>query len=205
VGKDQYLVFLSADHGVAHVAGFSKEHKLPGGTFPSGEVEHALDSVVRKQFGNYRFMLSFMNNQIVFDHQLIDSVKADKKAISAFVINYLSKVEGVDRVFETKDIMTEPMAEKVRTKLANGFYPSRCGDIQILLKSGWMGGSGIGTTHGAWNPYDTHIPLLWYGWKIRSGKTNREVYMTDVAPTIAAMLRIQMPSGTTGNVIQEIF
>jgi phosphopentomutase len=64
-------------------------------------------------------------------------------------------------------------------------------------------GSG-GTTHGAWGPYDAHIPLLWYGWGIKAGKTNRETYMTDIAPTIAAMLHIQMPSGNVGKVITEI-
>ncbi len=61
-----------------------------------------------------------------------------------------------------------------------------------------------GTSHGLWNPYDAHIPLLWYGWGIKAGKTNRELYMTDIAPTLAALLHIQMPNGSVGNVIKEI-
>ena len=61
-----------------------------------------------------------------------------------------------------------------------------------------------GTTHGLWNPYDAHIPLLWYGWGIKQGKTNREIYMTDIAPTLAALLRIQMPGGSIGTVITEV-
>jgi hypothetical protein len=60
--------------------------------------------------------------------------------------------------------------------------------------------SSTGTTHGLWNPYDAHIPLLWYGWGIKKGKTNRETYMTDIAPTIAALLHIQMPGGCIGKV-----
>jgi phosphopentomutase len=55
-----------------------------------------------------------------------------------------------------------------------------------------------------WNPYDAHIPLLWYGWGIKAGKTNRETYMTDIAPTVAALLNIQMPSGSIGKVITEV-
>jgi hypothetical protein len=54
------------------------------------------------------------------------------------------------------------------------------------------------------NPYDSHIPLLWYGWGIKQGATNREVYMTDIAPTLAAMLHIQMPNGCIGKVITEV-
>ena len=59
-------------------------------------------------------------------------------------------------------------------------------------------------THGLWNPYDAHIPLLWYGWGIKQGKTNRETYMTDIAPTVSALLHIQMPSGCVGKVIEEV-
>jgi phosphopentomutase len=62
----------------------------------------------------------------------------------------------------------------------------------------------MGTTHGLWNPYDSHIPMLWYGWGIRKGKTNRETYMTDITPTLAAMLKIQMPNGSVGKVIEEV-
>ena len=89
--------------------------------------------------------------------------------------------------------------------IENGYYPPRCGDIQIIFKSNYMENySPTGTTHGMWNPYDSHIPLLWYGWGIKPGKTNRETYMTDIAPTLAALLRIQMPSGTIGTVINEV-
>ena len=89
--------------------------------------------------------------------------------------------------------------------LVNGYYPPRGGDIQIILLPGWIESfASTGTTHGLWNPYDAHIPLLWYGWGINKGKTNRETYMTDIAPTIAALLRIQMPSGTIGKVISEV-
>jgi hypothetical protein len=87
---------------------------------------------------------------------------------------------------------------------ANCYYPTRSGDIQLVLKPGFLQGSGNGTSHGLWNPYDSHIPLLWYGWNIKQGKTNRETYMTDIAATVAAMLHIQMPSGSVGNVIEEV-
>lgn len=88
--------------------------------------------------------------------------------------------------------------------LANGYYPSRSGDIQVVLKPGYIDGGSTGTTHGLWNPYDSHIPLVWYGWKIPVGKTHRETYMTDIAPTLAALLHIQEPNGNVGTVITEL-
>src|SRR5205085_2973017 len=87
---------------------------------------------------------------------------------------------------------------------SNGYFPNRSGDIQFVLKPGYVEGDGYGTSHGLWNPYDAHIPLLWYGWGITHGKTNREVYMTDIAPTVSALLHIQMPSGCVGKVIGEV-
>ncbi|MDR0544018.1 MAG: alkaline phosphatase family protein, partial [Odoribacteraceae bacterium] len=59
-------------------------------------------------------------------------------------------------------------------------------------------------THGTWNPYDSHIPLLWMGWGIRHGHSNEEVYMTDIAPTVAALLRVQMPNGCIGKPIADV-
>ncbi|MBM3440855.1 MAG: alkaline phosphatase family protein, partial [Bacteroidetes bacterium] len=68
----------------------------------------------------------------------------------------------------------------------------------------WIDGGETGTTHGLWNPYDSHIPLLWYGWGIRPGRSTEEVYMTDIAATVAALLRIQMPNGCVGKPIKAI-
>jgi hypothetical protein len=89
--------------------------------------------------------------------------------------------------------------------LNNGYHPKRSGDIQLILKPNYIEAWGsTGTTHGLWNPYDSHIPLLWYGWGIKQGKTNRETYMTDIAATLAALLKIQMPNGCVGQVITEV-
>ena len=87
----------------------------------------------------------------------------------------------------------------------NGYYPKRSGEIQFILQPQWIEGfTQGGTTHGSWNPYDSHIPLVWFGWNVKSGKTNRNTAMTDIAPSVAAMLHIQMPSGSIGHVIEEM-
>jgi phosphopentomutase len=73
-----------------------------------------------------------------------------------------------------------------------------------MLLPQYMETGTTGTTHGEWNPYDAHIPLLWYGWTIKPGHSNQEVYMTDIAPTVAALLHIQMPNGAIGKPIEAI-
>ncbi|MFL5747345.1 MAG: alkaline phosphatase PafA [Niastella sp.] len=204
VGKGQYVVFLSADHAVAHVPGFSKENKLPGGIAPAARWSQDLGKILNEKFGSSRLIIGNFNHQIYLNHQVIDSMKLDVNAVKRTVIQYLILQPEVGQVFDLNKLMEVPLTAKQRDMVANGYNQHLSGDIQVMLQSGYMEGSGTGTTHSAWNPYDSHIPLLFYGWNVPKGKTNREVYMTDIAATLAAMLHIQMPSGCIGHVIEEV-
>jgi predicted AlkP superfamily pyrophosphatase or phosphodiesterase len=204
VGKGQYLVFISADHGAAHIPAFLKSHKLPGGTISGGVYMKAVDSILRKRYGNYSLIETEQNNQFFLNHRLLDSLNINQKDVSKLIIDFMKKQDIVERVFEISELSNETMPEKMKSSIINGYYPKRGGDIEYTLKPGYFEGGETGTTHGSAFPYDTHIPLVWYGWNIKPGKTNRETHMTDVAPTVAAMLRIQMPSGNVGSVIEEV-
>ena len=203
VGKNQYTVFLTADHAVAHVPGFMKENKLPGGVL-EGLNAKDLNSKLKAKFGTDNLVASMMNDQIYLNHGKLDSAKLDEEPVKEWIIQYVKKNEAVANGFATADIMTTPINKTLREMLANGFNPRRSGDIQMILKPGYIEGGATGTTHGAWYPYDAHIPLVFYGWGIKKGKTNRETYMTDIAATVAALLHIQMPSGTVGKVIEDV-
>jgi len=204
VGEGQYLVFLSADHAAAHVPLFMKEHQLPAGTVPYDMYRRGADSVLKKQFGNYNFIEAEQNFQLFFNHQLMDSLKIDKALAEKLVIDFLISQKGIDRAFKLSEAATVAMNERLRSSIMNGYYPERCGDIQFMMRANYFAGGSTGTTHGSLFPYDTHIPLVWYGWKIKPGRTTKTTYMTDVAPTIASMLRIQMPSGSIGEAITEV-
>jgi hypothetical protein len=136
---------------------------------------------------------------------VIESSRLNISEIKKFIINQLSVLPGIARVFDLENIMQVPLNSLVKEMLVNGYYPNRCGDIQIIFQPQWIEGySRTGTTHGLWNPYDAHIPLLWYGWGIKHGSSSREVSIVDIAPTLAALLKIQKPSGSIGKVITEV-
>lgn len=205
VGKDQYTVFLSADHGVAHIPEFMKENKLPAGRVMMSNVIKLLNKTLLENFKISNLIVSDYNYQLHLNHPAIDSAKLDKKELIDWIIEYMSVEPGIDRVFALEDLNKVPLNSTIRKLLNNGYYPKRSGDIQLILKPNYIESWGTtGTTHGLWNPYDTHIPLLWYGWGIKQGKTNRETYMTDIAATVAALLKIQMPNGCVGQVISEV-
>jgi hypothetical protein len=96
------------------------------------------------------------------------------------------------------------MPREVKEMYIKGYHPKLGGDIQLVMKSGYFYGWTTGTSHGTWYAYDAHIPMVWMGWGIPHGHTTRTTYMTDIAPTLSALLKIQMPSGNIGNPVFEI-
>ncbi|MBD0286547.1 MAG: alkaline phosphatase family protein [Flavisolibacter sp.] len=204
IGKNQYLVFLSADHGVVQAPGFLQENSIPAGSF-SADIVGSLNSQLRQQFGRDRIIGDAMNYQLHLNRSVIDSFKLNEKEIINAIIRQSTTIKGIARAIDITQLRNATLNQKVQEMLINGYFPNRSGDIQLIFAPQWIEGyTSGGTTHGLWNPYDTHIPLLWYGWGIKAGKTNREIYITDIAPTLAALLHIQMPSGCVGVPIEEV-
>lgn len=205
VGKGQYTFFLSADHGVAHTPEFMLENKLPAGRVYMNTVVSNLNKAAAEKYKIKNLIVADDNYQLHLDHPSLDSTKVDEEELIDWFVKKLHAEPGIDRAFALEDLNEIPLPATIRKMLNNGYYPRRNGEIQVILKPGYIDAfSSTGTTHGLWNPYDTHIPLLWYGWGIKQGKTNREIYMTDIAPTIAALLHIQEPNGSVGTVITEL-
>ena len=97
--------------------------------------------------------------------------------------------------------MTESIPEEVKYRIVNGYNRERSGDVQIVLKPNFYTHGMKGTDHGAWNLYDTHIPLVFMGWGIKHGATTKRTFMTDIAPTIGALIHVQAPNGCVGHPI----
>ena len=204
IGKGNYLVFLTADHGVAHIPAFLAEHKIPGGSFDEGELRKELNQSLEIFFGMKNIVSSLQNYQVYLNTTELENQGKDIAAVKALIIKNLLQKNFITSAFETAKLASVVLPESQRLMLINGYNTKRSGDIQFILKPGYFDGGNKGTTHGLWNPYDAHIPLLFYGWNVKPGKTNRETYMTDIAPTVAAMLKIQMPNGCVGKVITEV-
>jgi phosphopentomutase len=93
----------------------------------------------------------------------------------------------------------------IKERIINGLNRTRSGDIQIITKDNFLPTyAKTGTSHSVWNSYDAHIPLIFMGWGIQKGESNQEYHMTDISPTICALLKIQFPSGNIGNPIVEV-
>ena len=203
LGKGNYLTFLTADHGVAHIPAFLAANKIPGGTFSDDEFSKEINQEIETKFGLKKLVQSVQNYQVYLNFNEVEKQGKDKAAIVSDVIKLLKQKPYIINAFETEKIIQTTLAEPQKSMMVNGYNPKRSGDIQFTFKPGYFDGGKKGTTHGLWNPYDAHIPLLFFGWNVKQGHTNRETYMTDISATVAAMLQIQMPSGCVGKVITE--
>jgi predicted AlkP superfamily pyrophosphatase or phosphodiesterase len=204
-GKEECLVFLTADHGAANMPAFLKEHKIPAGNFDDEKIATEMNQLLKTKTGTDELVIGIMNYQVYLNRNAMATAKLNKDSIVKWVMDYLLRQPEIDRLLLLENLASATLNDKIKSALTNGYNPKRSGDIQLIFKPQYIDGFlRGGTTHGVWNPYDTHIPLLWYGWKIKPGSSNREVYMTDIAATIAALLHIQMPSGSVGHVIEEV-
>lgn len=205
VGAKAYTVFLTADHAVAHIPGYLKENRIPGGLLDMSGMMKDMNLQIKQRYGVENAIASIMNEQVYLSRKRLDTSKADVLEIKNFIVQYLLKEENITHAFVSDDILITPLPKVIREMYANGYHPSRSGDVSFIPKPGYFIGGNTGTTHGSPFQYDTHIPLLWYGWGIKKGSSNKMVYMTDIAPTVAALLRIQAPNGNVGNVLEDAF
>jgi len=204
IGKGNYTVFLTADHGAAHNPVFLQDHKIPAGVWNDAAVLKNLNKFLLDKYKLDNLVLRLTNYQVNFNYASINYAHIDKEALVKDCCDFLRDQEGVAYAIDMRKVQEASIPEELRMRIINGYNPEHSGSIQIILNPGWYASQSLtGTTHGTWNPYDTHIPLVFMGWGIPHGHLNRETHMTDIAPTVAALLHIQAPNGCIGKPIPE--
>lgn len=202
VGKGNYLVFLSADHGAMNNAAFLQDRRIPAGSWDASATAKKLNHVLAKEYPEAGDIVkTVMNYQVFFNRDVIKSKQLDFDNIKQTVVNVLKEDPSVQYACDMAKASTESIPEEVKSRIINGYNRERSGDVVIILKPNFYAHGMKGTDHGAWNSYDTHIPLVFMGWGIKHGATTKQTFMTDIAPTIAAMLHVQAPNGCVGKAI----
>ncbi|MBK9933385.1 MAG: alkaline phosphatase family protein [Cytophagaceae bacterium] len=198
LGKGNYTVFLSADHGVAEIPAFLTKNKVPSGIFLGGELEKKSEAILSTAFGEGKYIVSGDNFQFYMNLPLLAQKKITIDDVVKVLKTELTKEEGIYSVFNLEDGNTASIPEYYRSKLANLYNPKRSGEVMVLVEPAWFSGYTKGTTHGTMYAYDTHIPFLLFGWGINKGENLNPTYTCDVAPTIAMLLKILEPNGSIG-------
>ena len=201
VGRDNYLLFLTADHGAAHNYNYMREHRIPAGAWNYKETVKSLNDHLQQKFGIAPVM-GEDNYQLFLNDSTINAAGLKKQDVIDASIDYLKQDPQFLYVFDEEKVTNVTMPEWIKERMENGYFRGRSGEIGVVTRPQFFGGSESpqfrGTQHGQPFPYDTHIPFLLFGWNVKHGSSNVEAHIVDIAPTICAMLHIQMPNGCVG-------
>ena len=206
LGEGNYTLFLTADHGAAHNPQYLRDHKMPAGFFYDGTLKDELNAHLGKKFNTDKLLVKQIGENFIWiNHNAADSLKLDEALIKKEILQRLKSHTEIQYAVDMETIQSAALPSALKEMAINGYNAKRSGEILLLLQPAWFDAyATTGTTHGTWNPYDTHVPMLWYGSGIKNGTTTRTVHMTDIAATIATLLHIQMPNGCIGECIGEV-
>ncbi|MBC6608597.1 alkaline phosphatase family protein [Hymenobacter sp. BT188] len=208
VGKGNALIFLSADHGAAHSPDFLRNHRIPAGSVGPRIMRDSVQRDLVRRHGAGNWVLAYDNQQIYLNRPLIAERKQNLRQFQDEVADIVLNFAGVTRAITSDDLQKSHWESGMLMYLENGFFPKRSGDVLVVLEPGWLESYAYpvnkGTTHGSSGNYDTHVPLVFWGWHVRHGESRAPAAITDIAPTIASWLHIQEPDGCTGKPLVEV-
>lgn len=208
-GLNNVLIFLSADHGAVQNPVFLNDNKLPGEVMDLGSVTAFRDGVrkfLNDTSATEKIILEMKGYQLYFNDVVIKKRNLNTDSLSEAVADYLNTVPQVYMALTRKKLWQQNYSDGIRRMMQNGFYFKESGDVMFCFNPAtfqWR--TKTGTTHGSPFDYDTHVPLLFYGWGIKKGETYEKINITDIAPTISSLLKISNPSGCSGKPVVSVF
>ncbi len=209
VGIGEYTVFLTSDHGAPYAPGYLQSKKIPAGFFDESSMRKEMNSFLLNKHGVSNLVLSRINNQIFFDHEAINENNLDLEDLKEEVALKLLEYELIDKVYVTSEInQLEAPEGYIETLLSNGHSQKRSGEVLFVYNPSVFNDTSwnrTGTDHHTGLSYDTHVPLLFFGKGIRHGQTLQKTEITDISPTISALLGISFPNANIGQPLGFIF
>ncbi len=200
VGKGNYLLFLTADHAALETPGMLKERRLPNEELNNNKFLDSLKSFALRNFSDEKLIENHSNRQIYFNRNVIKKNNLNIHEVEQRFTDYLRDTfPAITSINKSDDLQKQIASRESSNPILNGFNSTVSGDITYSLQPGYLPNFvDKGTTHSTAYSYDTHVPLLFYGWHIPKQTINTPVYTIDIAPTVADLLKIAEPSASIG-------
>ncbi|MCX7953681.1 MAG: alkaline phosphatase family protein [Bacteroidales bacterium] len=204
LGKENVLIVLTSDHGVGDSPQYLNDNKQPGGIFKQFYALSLLRSFLNAMYGEGEWVLGYSSLQYFLNRNLIEDSKLNLKDFQETVAGFLLQFTGVANAVTSYHMQYNVYTSGQLSLLQKSFNPKRSGDVMILLESGYIEDSNYMYEHNGPYSYNTHVPLIFYGWRIPRSVITRTIEIIDIAPTIANILQIEPPMGACGKVISEL-
>ena len=203
VGKGNYLLFLTADHGATHNYQFMSGHSLPSDPWSTSPAKNAVNDSILAQFGVKDVVKNTIGYSWYLNNEALEASGADRETIKRTIARIVERDDRIAWVIDMEHPYERAIPRELLDRVVRGYYAKRSGELYIIPVTGNYAGTraGKGSTHGTWNQSDSHIPLIFYGWHVPQGERVEPNGMIDIAPTVAAMLHISAPDGAIGKPI----
>ena len=204
IGEGEYLVFLTADHGAVDVPAYLRDQKIPSGYMDSQTMSAKFKEFLAYTYGEVNLIKNYSNAQFFLDHDVIKNLDLEIKEVQESIAQELLTYDGISSVYTGYQMVQNEYTKGIPYILQNGYNQKRSGDVLLVLDPAVVYYPETGSTHGSPYIYDTHVPLLFFGKGIKKGSTVARTESPDIAPTLASLLGIAFPNGTTGSPIVQV-
>jgi arylsulfatase A-like enzyme len=203
IGLKNVLIYVTADNAAANAPSFMLEKRMPGGYFNYNSAISLLKTYLNVIYGTGDWVSFYYAQQIFLNRELIEDSKLSISEFQDRVVRFMIQFEGVSNALSADDLIRNNYTHGTFEMMQKSYSQKRSGDILLRLNPGWVE-KGIERQYASTYHYDSHVPLIWYGWKIGREEISRKLSVTDIVPTIASFLNISRPPAVQGNVIREL-
>jgi hypothetical protein len=203
VGAGNYITIMTADHGVAPLPEMMAKRKMPGGRIPEGTVLNAVQTALSQKFGDGQWVLGKSGPAPYFNYNLIRDKKLSHEEVENVAAEALRNVPHIYRVYTRTELKAgRVLNDLIDRRVAAGFHRDRGSDLFVVSEPYWLF-EARGTSHGTPYNYDSHVPVIFMGPGIKPGRYSARAAVNDIAPTLATLLEVETPSGSSGRVLIE--
>ena len=204
VGKENYTLFLTADHAAVHVPSYLQSLKIPAHYISTTKLKKFLSDITQKYFNSKELIENVSNYQIFLNQEKIEALGFNKNTVAQRLADEVLSFDKIYKAVTAKTLQTTNFTEGIMHSLQQGYNPKFSGDVLMIPYPATLNYSRKGTSHGSGYSYDTHVPVIFYGNGIKKGASKKTYKIIDIAPTISNLLKIEAPNGTSGKIIEEV-
>jgi len=204
IGLENVLIYLTAENAQADDPGYLAESRIPAGYFNYRSSISLLKSYLNAIYGQGDWVKFYYAKQIYLNHRLIEDSRLSLSEFQDQVVRFMMQMTGVSNAMSASILQRNNFTDGVFESIQNSYNQKRSGDVIIYLTPGWVEHSAVDLNGFSDLTFETHVPMLFYGWKINRVNIPYEVTPADIAPTIAYFLEISVPENVAGKVITDI-
>jgi len=205
LGKKNVLVYFVSAHGVSEIPAVLEQSRIPSGYFRLNQSLQLLRSYLNAVYGQGDWVRGFFDNQIFLNRALIEDADISLEEIQKKVARFMVQFSGVAAAVPTTAFEMSDFAGGLLLKMNNNFSQQRSGDVMIALNPGWIEKTDNVTGHNSPYEYDSHVPLIWFGWTASRSSITRSITTRDIAVTLSVLCRIPLPNASSGDPLHELF